>query len=782
MKPVLPVVSILCLCVTTIRADVTIVQDGRPAATIHVPERLLDDADENPEPPSIWRKRAPEDHRRRLRESVKDFEAILERISGAKVEVVAGPPAGSATKTPILIGELATDRFGKPTKGFPYQQGFRIVVSDDAVGLAGESDVATSYAIYTLLHELGCRWYMPSPMGEVLPSLKTITLKSQDVSTGPYTVYRGMWYCDNDFGRRNRMGGMELSAGHALEGTVPKTLREEHPEIRAIIGGKPHARKVKWTHPLVAQGIADELLKRLEKNSQIPTFSLSPDDGIGWDESDDTKHDTGDFDPATQMSSKSDRLILLTTRVAERVTQKHPHVKFGVLAYADYTRPPLRQKVHSSVVPQIAPITFSRAHPMTDDGEPNNKSLRYLVEGWGKAAPSTSYYLYGFYLAEVSSPNPMITKWSTDIPIIYSKGNCRYWQPETITNFETTLHAHHLGLRMAWDPSQAPKEIISELHTKLYGHAASQMSKYWHFIDDVWATTPEYAGSGFGHLRRWTPERLTKARQLIKAAAARCRTTTETARVQLASDSLAHFELFMKLRRDLADGRFDSLAADAERYRQRMNELGEKHQPQYAFAKMGWTRDRTLNVRYFDAFYKKTYDDAARIAADCQVVTSPIRKWRIRVDNPEGATTLSEGETSGWHQPGFDDSKWRKTDCAVDTWSSLDLHNYMGAMWYRTTVNVPKADADQRTLLWIAATDGRVKVFVNGRHVPYEDDKGSQNDTFTGHCRPASFDITETVRAGADNQISLLCTREFLNELGTGGLLGPAIIYRDDAE
>src|SRR5262249_53883073 len=155
----------------------------------------------------------------------------------------------------------------------------------------------------------------------------------------------------------------------------------------------------------------------------------------------------------------------------ETVAVKYPHVRFGMLAYADYTRPPVREKVHPSIVPQIAPITFSRAHPMNDDGEPNNKSFRALVEGWGKAAQSTSYYFYAFNLAEVDSPNPMITKWGHDIPYIYAKGNCQYWQPETQSNFDTCMHAQLMGIRMAWDNAQKPADIIHELHTKFYGSA-----------------------------------------------------------------------------------------------------------------------------------------------------------------------------------------------------------------------------------------------------------------------------------------------------------------------
>src|SRR5262249_18784781 len=255
--------GLLLLATTVSQApakDVVIIAKGKAQAAIFVPPRLMDDATKNPEPPSVWRSLRPEDNRRRLREAVKDLAGVLQRISGAKVEIVTGKPGAAEKRLPVLIGELAADKFGKPRKGYPYKQGFRLVVSDKGVGLAGESDLGTSYAVYTLLDQLGCRWYMPSPMGEVLPSLKTVTLRPQDLSSAPATIYRGIWYSDNAFARRNRLGGMELAAGHALEFTVPKELRKTHPEIRAVIKGKPHPHLVKWTHPLVAKAITDACL------------------------------------------------------------------------------------------------------------------------------------------------------------------------------------------------------------------------------------------------------------------------------------------------------------------------------------------------------------------------------------------------------------------------------------------------------------------------------------------------------------------------------------------
>src|SRR5687768_3453707 len=82
------VTSLLLLGIgrTVDAADLVIVEDGRSRAAIFVPARLMDDAKTNPEPESVWRSLKPEDNRRRLRESVKDLAAILQRMTGASIE------------------------------------------------------------------------------------------------------------------------------------------------------------------------------------------------------------------------------------------------------------------------------------------------------------------------------------------------------------------------------------------------------------------------------------------------------------------------------------------------------------------------------------------------------------------------------------------------------------------------------------------------------------------------------------------------------------------------
>ncbi|MDA1139882.1 MAG: beta galactosidase jelly roll domain-containing protein [Planctomycetota bacterium] len=150
-----------------------------------------------------------------------------------------------------------------------------------------------------------------------------------------------------------------------------------------------------------------------------------------------------------------------------------------------------------------------------------------------------------------------------------------------------------------------------------------------------------------------------------------------------------------------------------------------------------------------------------------------MRAWRFLADKEK------KGEDAGWLKPDFDDSQWKITDPAVETWSTIGHHSYMGSMWYRTRVNLPAIPADKKVFLWLGATDGSAKVFVNGTHIPFINAQEETMDIFSGYCTPALFEVSPAIRRNAENQISILCERTFVNELGTGGLLAPVVICRE---
>ena len=302
------------------------------------------------------------------------------------------------------------------------------------------------------------------------------------------------------------------------------------------------------------------------------------------------------------------------------------------------------------------------------------------------------------------------------------------------------------------------------------------MTGYWELVDRTWLATPEYSGCGFGHMRRFPPEVLAAWRAAMDAALAACTAITEHRRVKLADDSLRLFELFMKLRRALAEGGWRKIDQEARKYVGSMGAKADEYAENYTFGKTRWSWGGSINASYFRAFYMHTYEDAARIANTKKFTLlqrKPIREFRYK-DDPDG-----KGGPAGWQEADFDDAAWPTTDVSMQTWSTLGLHAYMGTMWYRTTVKLGKLPEGKRILLWIGATDGNAKVFVNGAHVPYVDAEGKTTEKAAGYCKPFSFDVTAAVKAKATNQITIAATRTFINELGTGGLLAPVTFYAE---
>ena len=253
--------------------EIKLVDKGKAYAAIYVVPEVMA-ADKTLPGTATYAERQAETERQRLRESVKDLARYFEMMSGARIEVLTSAPQAKDKRVPIFVGALATQRFPGALPEAPARQGFRVVVARQGVGLMGESDEATSYAIYEVLDRLGCRWYMPSEMGEVIPRRSTISLPIMDFAGKPGTLLRQIWFVDEDFKRRNRMGGPWVYAQHALEHYITKEQREQNPEWRAIIGGKPSDLRLKWSHPGVQQAVADAIIRKLDARYE-PSISIS---------------------------------------------------------------------------------------------------------------------------------------------------------------------------------------------------------------------------------------------------------------------------------------------------------------------------------------------------------------------------------------------------------------------------------------------------------------------------------------------------------------------------
>jgi len=173
----------------TLDQAVTLADEGEARVVIYAPADVMRAKDVKWQGRS-WYDIRPEAQKVRLCESVKDLARCLSAIAGTKIDVVSTAPKADDTRLPILIGELARAKYGDVRQTDTSGQGGRYVVTTDGIGLYGESDLAASYMIYEMLHRLGARWYIPSEMGEVLPSHATMTVPLADGFIVPSTLVR----------------------------------------------------------------------------------------------------------------------------------------------------------------------------------------------------------------------------------------------------------------------------------------------------------------------------------------------------------------------------------------------------------------------------------------------------------------------------------------------------------------------------------------------------------------------------------------------------------------
>ena len=195
---------------------------------------------------------------------------------------------------------------------------------------------------------------------------------------------------------------------------------------------------------------------------------------------------------------------------------------------------------------------------MTDDGEPNNKTLRDLVEGWAKVADGDQLLLLRLLPGRGVRAQPDDHEVGRGHPVSSTRratagtGSRRRWPTS-----RRRMHALYLGLRLAWDPAADPKAMIDELHEKFYGSAGEGdgrvLALHRRRLGRRRRSTPAAGSATCGAGPRRSSD---EARELLdRGRDGVRRRRPRSDRIALADESLGLFEQFMKMRRDLAERR-----------------------------------------------------------------------------------------------------------------------------------------------------------------------------------------------------------------------------------
>ncbi|MHC4252719.1 MAG: hypothetical protein ACYS9X_26675, partial [Planctomycetota bacterium] len=175
--------------------------------------------------------------RAELAAAVDDLRVTLARITGATFEVRVAAPGATGIY------------FGRPAD-FPWlgiedelgTEGVLLHSGAEGVFLLGHP----GHAVSSFLHHLGCRWFFPGDVWEVLPREPTLTVELSRREKPAFPIQRRIWYgfgsypkCRADksaWDRRNRLGGsVQVGIGHTWHGMEPERDFKSHPEWFALV-------------------------------------------------------------------------------------------------------------------------------------------------------------------------------------------------------------------------------------------------------------------------------------------------------------------------------------------------------------------------------------------------------------------------------------------------------------------------------------------------------------------------------------------------------------------
>lgn len=688
-----------------------------------------------------------------------ELEKYLARLGG-----VEALERGEETPITIEIGSAANNDVLRERAAVD-ESGFFIEVTPTTVRLAGTTPTATLYAVYDLLERLGCRWFMPGEIGEVVPRLERVQLETMAEVEVPdfkgrilQALPRGE--ASEEWALRNKLGGSVYPGAHSWAWLVPpKKYFESHPEYFSLVNGERVPRQLCTSNPDVIRIAAQTIIDAHTADPSVNWYGIGPNDGGGFCECERCRaQDTGDWDPFANEVSITDRFLRFANAVAEQVHEVYPDIKFAFYVYHNYMRPPREVMPDPSIIPAIAPIALCRLHGMGNPVCPERNYHQYLIREWTRICPEVYHRGYSYNLAGPNLSLNYVSRWAYEIPYCKRAGITGF-RVETQMSWANYGPLGYVMAKLMWDADQDVQALLEDYYDKFYGPAANPMQEYWTRMDRARRDAPYHTGNAVNIPDIYTPTVMEYLRERIMLAEKRARTQPYAERVHIAAQSLAYLEAFLAMRE--ASERFDW--REAMKALNTMREIGQ------------WMHDydpplmeRGGGVARIERFWAPEIEQAyERTTGGNSLVYAFPDQWRVYQD------PYDLGEDLRYFARRLDDSSWQTLRTYSASWSDQGLRYYKGVMWYRQHFTLKPGWAGRRLILWFGGVDEDARVWVNDTYV---------GEFRTNGWQPVEVDITHAVRYERENLVCVKVTNRVLNELGTGGITRPVMIWSPASE
>lgn len=456
--------------------DLVIAAGGKTSATVLVSPSA-----------GTWEKRA-----------ATDLVTYIERMSGAKPSLAdtqaAIDTALKQSGPQLLVGTIALEqqpalreRLSLAAKKNPLLRADSVVRKREGqrVYLAGSNDDAHYYAVTMLLNDWGCRWYLPTELGECIPQHAELKIGTLDQAYGsPFEVRRYWisWNGSNDgqaeFMHRNFFNEVLVPNGHNLA----QYTKDLIPPGKTMFN-VPIAEDKTAEH--VAAQVA--LLFAASKDVQ-----LGMEDGLYESDSPlDRELLALQFDKYFLKPSATDAFLTFYNKVAERLLKQHPESKsrIGFLAYANITLPPVSvKKAAKPLVAYLAPIDIDPIHPMDSKLSAPRREYKEIMRKWSEVMDGR-VVIYDYdqgMMVWRDIPAPSTQMFRYDVKE-YQKAGLLGVDTESRGAFATTFTNLFYRGQLLWNPDTDIEALEKQFYGDFFGPAALPMQAYWSAIHNAWS-------------------------------------------------------------------------------------------------------------------------------------------------------------------------------------------------------------------------------------------------------------------------------------------------------
>lgn len=667
-----------------------------------------------------------------------DLQSTIEKMTGAKVRVLADAGENQkalASSQPLLIvGQLALsleptlqgllDRTQKPN---PVLRSDAIVLLRNAnrVYLVGSNTDAHAYAVSELLHRWGCRWYLPTEIGECIPELQDLSIGELEYAyASPFEVRRYWlsWLGENsgkpEFMRRNRFNDLNVPNGHIL-GQYTKDL---------IPPGKSMFN-VPISEDKTAEHVANQVLATFKAGNDV---QLGMEDGLYESDSPQDKELIAlQYDKYFQTQSYTDAFMVFYNKVARILQDNAPESKarIGFLAYSNITLPPLRiAKAAKPLVAYLAPIDFDPIHSMDDPRSAPRRELKEILYRWAEIMEGR-VVIYDYdqsMLVWRDIPNPSHQAFAKDVQH-YRKAGILGVDTESRGATATTFLNLYFRGQLLWNPDLNAGTLLEEFYPKFYGPAAKPMQEYWSEIYRAWDSTLATEHEYFIAPSIYTPEliatlkdKLAIAEQLIRPLEAKQERNSKlfVQRMRFARLQFDLLEAYMAMVQ-AANTQVDYQAAVAfgKRGLEIREQLTEMNPTFTTYKKIGesgyawWPGE----VQQYQELIPWTDGSKGTRIANLPLV------WSFRTD------PANQGIEQRWHTRAIE-SPWRtlRTDLYAQAQGIVteDYQSYTGHLWYDTQIELTAEQTQGPVHLRFPGIFNECWLYVDGVEVGYRPFKG----------------------------------------------------------